>query len=363
MSELIEFIAGFGIAQSVLLGAFLLIKQGKIRPLRFMGILLLLEAYILAEQLLYLRDGLSDFPYLLGLSYPLAICRPVLVYFFAKAYFDRSATMSRHQWVHLLPFLVYVVLFAPLIFSAPETKLAYLNSVKGDIWTSSLSGILFFTMYNIIHGIYYYLTWGIISNVRNLLPLNANGQATLISNALLVYIGAYLIKVVLYVAIGTGHFSIDLFGNAVMVFSSFTIQLIAWFLMGNSRWPVFNPSKPPSEIDQSRLRDKIEHEKAYLDDGLTLNGLAHQLGMGSDRMGELFRMTYQDAFKETINRLRVIEAQRLIELHINDPRMNLLAIALSSGFNNKVTFYRAFKKFVGHSPSEFQNQLKSTIAT
>jgi AraC-like DNA-binding protein len=124
------------------------------------------------------------------------------------------------------------------------------------------------------------------------------------------------------------------------------------------RWPNFKPEDIPSVKEIDLLTKVLNEEKAYLDDTLTLEKLSKSAGLTPDRVTNLFRVFYKKPFKETINSLRIEEAKRLIQE--NGPKqLNLLAIAMDSGFNNKVTFYRAFKKNEDCSPSEYVKNLFS----
>jgi AraC-like DNA-binding protein len=40
-------------------------------------------------------------------------------------------------------------------------------------------------------------------------------------------------------------------------------------------------------------------------------------------------------------------------------KFTILSIAMDAGFNSKATFNRAFKKFAGMSPTEYQRKLAS----
>jgi AraC-like DNA-binding protein len=72
-------------------------------------------------------------------------------------------------------------------------------------------------------------------------------------------------------------------------------------------------------------------------------------------LSELISRTYNESFFDFINRHRIEE----IKLRIEDPAhdsYSLLGIAMDCGFNSKSSFYTAFKKFTGITPSEYRNQ-------
>ena len=66
-------------------------------------------------------------------------------------------------------------------------------------------------------------------------------------------------------------------------------------------------------------------------------------------------------FNDFVNEFRVAEVKNKLNEGAAE-NLNLLGIALDSGFNSKATFNRAFKKFTGISPKEFQNNPKPQVS-
>ena len=58
-------------------------------------------------------------------------------------------------------------------------------------------------------------------------------------------------------------------------------------------------------------------------------------------------------FSDYINKYRVSEAKKLLADKNFDP-YTIVAIGLECGFNSKSTFYTAFKKFTGQTPTQYR---------
>lgn|GEM_PF-4498877 len=351
----------FGVLQAVFLGTLLLFKSGQRRAPLFLAVLLFIEAISLTEQSFYYSGLIYNYPQILGFSYPLAILRPLLIFAFAKTYFLNLSGFNKKHIIHLLPFVVYLFLFVPLILSTHTEKIDYLHEVEqGSVWSESTQGIVFFIVNNIIYLFYYIKSWKLLKEQASKIKLDKGAQSQWVAHLITFFLIFYLFKLVLYSLNGFHLLSSISLGTIVMLVSSFTVQAIAWFLLANAKWPSFNPVVPAASQEIEKLIHVLETKKAFLDDEITIRKLAALMGMRQDRLTELIRLHYQDTFKEAINKLRISEAKSLIQNESKDKSIYLLGVALDSGFNNKVTFYRAFKKHEGVSPSEYVKVIRAS---
>jgi AraC-like DNA-binding protein len=91
-------------------------------------------------------------------------------------------------------------------------------------------------------------------------------------------------------------------------------------------------------------------QKNYKKD-IAVNDLADHVGLSYSHVRKIFNDETGENIVNYINNMRIEEAQRLLRqsnLNIND-------IALSLGYNNKQSFNRFFKKYVGINPGEYRN--------
>ena len=106
-----------------------------------------------------------------------------------------------------------------------------------------------------------------------------------------------------------------------------------------------------------RLDHFINTDKIYLDNELTLEGLAKKMKMPMHHLTQLFNVHLGENFNQHINRFRIDYAcQLLVE---NDGSMSIEQIAFNSGFNSKVSFNRHFKNLTGVTPKEYAYTNKS----
>lgn len=113
---------------------------------------------------------------------------------------------------------------------------------------------------------------------------------------------------------------------------------------------------PENELEnlKNKLQNLMETEKPFLDSQLTLSNLAKQLGVNTTVLSHVVNSGFDKNFNDFVNEFRIAEVKNKLQNGAAG-NSNLLGIAFDSGFNSKATFNRAFKKFTGVSPKEFQN--------
>ncbi len=99
----------------------------------------------------------------------------------------------------------------------------------------------------------------------------------------------------------------------------------------------------------------VDAGKLYINPTLNLRELAKEAGMAPHTVSEVLNRSVGQSFYEFINRRRVDEAKSLLA----GTGDTVLDIAFAAGFNNKVSFNKAFKDYEGMTPSMFRKRHNS----
>ncbi|MEQ9438195.1 MAG: helix-turn-helix domain-containing protein [Cyclobacteriaceae bacterium] len=99
----------------------------------------------------------------------------------------------------------------------------------------------------------------------------------------------------------------------------------------------------------------MEKERPYLDSELKMEALAQQLNLSKHTFSQIINDNLRQNFADFINRYRVEEAQRLLA-RLENQNEKILTIAYDAGFRNKASFYNAFNKHAGISPTRYRAQ-------
>jgi AraC-like DNA-binding protein len=96
-----------------------------------------------------------------------------------------------------------------------------------------------------------------------------------------------------------------------------------------------------------RLMDESE---LFLENGLTLKDLAKEAGLSPHHLSQVINQHRHKNFYDYINGYRAKYAAGYLRVH---GKTNLTRLAFDCGFNNRVSFFQAFRKHTGDTPTNF----------
>lgn len=154
--------------------------------------------------------------------------------------------------------------------------------------------------------------------------------------------------------------------GAVCVIGSIALTLLIYLKIYEvfSKKEIGNPQKPFEKYQNKRIPDqqaeallqKVEkimvEEKLYNNPDIKLGDLAQRLNMTNHQLSQLLNDNLQKSFSNFINEYRIKEACHLI---MEQPHIRIEEIGYDVGFNSKSTFFTAFKKFAGTTPTLYKN--------
>lgn len=127
---------------------------------------------------------------------------------------------------------------------------------------------------------------------------------------------------------------------------------------------VIRPARPIHEVTHvhkdlfGRVSERILQEKLFLENELSLTELARKTGFTYHQLSEAINLAGGKNYHDYLNEFRVREAKRLLL----DQNATVISIAYAAGFNNKVSFFKAFKKSTGMTPGEWKQKHTNEVA-
>lgn len=103
------------------------------------------------------------------------------------------------------------------------------------------------------------------------------------------------------------------------------------------------------------MRDKLQsimrNERPYIESTLRLDDLAKMLNLSRNHTSQIINQHFNLSFFDFINKYRIEEAKTLLSKP--QEKITVAQIAYDVGFNNRASFYKAFKKFENQNPSQY----------
>ena len=106
---------------------------------------------------------------------------------------------------------------------------------------------------------------------------------------------------------------------------------------------------------KEHLAELFEKDKLYRRNDINLDLVAKKLGTTRHNASQIINEHFKRSFHEFVNVYRIKEAKELLEKE-ND--LNIIDIAYEVGYNNKVTFNKAFKKETSLTPSQYLGEIQ-----
>lgn len=114
----------------------------------------------------------------------------------------------------------------------------------------------------------------------------------------------------------------------------------------------FSFSEQELEDRRNHLLLVLKEEKIYQDSGLTIAKLANHLNIPINSLSILINESLQTNFSDLINHHRILAFKELAD-EPESQKYSIVGLAQQVGFRSKASFYRAFKKETGMTPSQF----------
>ena len=105
----------------------------------------------------------------------------------------------------------------------------------------------------------------------------------------------------------------------------------------------------------NELQQLMKEEEPYLNEKLTLRDVSERMNISTNHLSQVINENLKQNFFDFINWYRVdLMKQKMSDLSYK--KYTLLALAYECGFNSKSSFNGVFKKFTGHTPSQYLSQ-------
>lgn len=351
----------------ILLAIVLWLKKENQKANLYFSLLLVALSLHLIEYALDISGWSMHFPHIVASSYPLLFLLAPLYLIYARALIDNKLVWRTKDWLHFLPAILTLLLFLPFYLQSAEQKIAFLDTLAAQN-TLEVPPAQFVMMFAQITQLLIYLWWTrrlVLSAKKSIVEQHSNGKllkinwlekATTVFGLFVFFYAFVTIILVFFKAYRMEMDYVVVLTNALLIF------VVAYVVLSQPQLFLENDkigrrqqllSLEQSTSLKEQLLNYMEEKRPYLEEDIKISDLAEALGVPTHHLSELINSSFQSNFFDFINTYRIEAAQNLLK----DPSKTdwkILAIAFETGFNNKATFNRVFKKYTGHTPSAYR---------
>ena len=396
-----------GITLSFFLGISLLGKKNNSLADKILALWLFVIGFHLFLFYAFLTERIYNYPWLLGVHFPLPLLHGPFLYLYARALTGKIQQFGIKHCLHFIPALLsYAYLASFFLLSAQEKMEVFRNKGAG------YEGFMTINTYAImISGVMYVALTAVLQRKHRRSIMNEFSSTEKINLDWILYLICGIALIWVFVILNMDEL---VFGTAVIF-----VMFIGYF--GIRQVGIFTPVHPTAQVDSdndqqdhqhsttknnfiennesdppiqesasviaanfesihvrkkysksglstegaAELHDKLNalmlSEKIFCNSELTLTELAKKLGTHPNYLSQVINEKEGKNFYDYINTLRTEEFKKLIS-NPNNRKFTLLSLAFECGFNSKSSFNKYFKKVTGQSPTEYLQQLNVEVA-
>ena len=334
---------------------------------------LLISAFVIMHSffILHIWLTLTNYQFEFPHSYLMSTCFSFLYGPLLFFYFKRITQQYKFKWqdlAHLIPSMLFLVYLIPIYALPAAAKLELmLNRASAGLnpsdsaFISLIVGLKLASL--IVYAFFIYKLYR-KSRERDVLSHQNKVWQKNIFGIHLFYIGCYSIYGFLIsndINFGV-LYHLQVLCMALMVFFigySANVQphlFSGIFSYDNQHFYKYKKSgltdSLSAELKESLIR-LFDEEKIYKENDISLDMLAVKMNTTRHNASQVINEHFNLSFHELINQYRIREATYILNTDYQK-NLNIIDIAYEVGYNNKVTFNKAFKKNTRLTPSEYQ---------
>ena len=341
---------------------------------RLISIFIIVHAFFILDFVFYSTNYQFKYANTYLMSASVALLYGPLLFF----YFKRLTEQYKFRWIDLFHFLPTLIL---LLFLLPVYSLPFEEKIKVQLGTSEVYSPNDFLFIIFIPKLLSLIIYGFF--ISKLYLKKQEGQHFKNNSAIVFWKkGIYkmhMFYVFSYLAYGISISGVFFSPNPFLYQSqiiamSLMVLYVAYMaqvqpavfskevlLSDNSFFSKYQKSgltKSLSEELKQNLISLLVTQKIYKDNSINLEKLSNVLDTSRHNTSQIINEQFNMNFFELINKFRVDEAISLLkENKLNS--LQIIDIAYEVGYNNKVTFNKAFKKETSLTPSQFLKSIEN----
>ncbi|SDQ05606.1 helix-turn-helix transcriptional regulator [Flagellimonas zhangzhouensis] len=292
---------------------------------------------------------------------------PLLYLYFRRV--SNSRALHKKDLLHFLPTLILMVymIFTVYAFTGSDKILLMLNRLQEGLNPGDSTKLVLMVILKAVSlGVYAYFVHRIISKNSNNLPQKTHVWQ---KNMYIIHVSYVVVYIIYGLYIMAGKNTGIMFHAPIILMSAMVLYVgyaanvqpdvfSGFYSYTNRLFPKYVKSGLTHSLSnelKENLTDLFENEKLYRNNDINLDMVAEKLDTTRHNASQLINEHFNMSFHQFVNSYRIKEAQELLK---TENERNIIDIAYEVGYNNKVSFNKAFKKNTDLTPSQYLDLLK-----
>ena len=334
---------------------------------------ILISCFLLIHSLFILNImvNIANYHYIFPHSYLMSTCFSFLygplLYFYLQR-ITQQYQFKKRDLLHLLPTLPLLLYLVPIYFMSAEDKLSMmLQRVSTGLNAADATYMTIIVVLKLASLLVYgYFIRKIYLNAKDRAEMDSTNKSWLRNfyGLHILYIGTYAVYGLLItnqIASGFLYHTQVVSMSLMVLFLGFSATVQPRVFSGlislkNQLFYKYEKSGLTKSLS-NELKENLLHifdvQKVYKENDLSLESLAERLNTTRHNTSQVINEHFGMNFHELVNKYRIQEAKYILETD-RKKSLHIIDVAYEVGFNNKVTFNKAFKKDTHLTPSEYQ---------
>lgn len=357
----------------LIVGAIIFLTKKNLKHIRvYLSLVLILFSLTLIDYVLYWTRYNIYFPHFLGIVQLFYFLYGPLLFLYIE---QLEGAKRKYKYVyHFIPFLIFFLLSIPLFMLSSNSKseimksghvpILYLGYVLKAIPWISIIHLLFygfiiltkakvFAEFKLIKRWVLFLSFATFGIAISYLSYMVLAEFNLIKLEWDYAISFVMSLFILIITI-LGLIQPDIF-NDTLPADQGSHEKIPFKKYKNSPIDEKSGKKIAEKINQSMLQGNL-----WRDGELRLEQLAKIVDLPKHYLSQIINEQFKMNYFEFINHYRIEEAKTIFEK--NGKKLTAIEVGYQVGFNNKVSFNKAFKSFTGMTPLEYKKSIVNSEA-
>lgn len=332
------------------------------------SLFVLLHSLLIIHISLYVSNYTFSYPHTMYITTTFSFLYGPLLYF----YFKRSVEDYKFKWVnllHILPSIALIIYMMPFYILSAEEKLHLMLNRDQELIPTTAIIVLLKSISLIIYAFLIYKTYR--KNRYNSYQVNYDYIAWQKKIVILNFV--FVFSYLMFGAIITKVITLDFLIHPQIISMSLFVLFVGYSAYANPH--IFNKQQvldfeeiykyKKSGLTENyslelkeQLIELFTIEKVFKDNHINLDKLSEKLNTTRHNASQIINEHFNVNFFEFTNKFRIDEAKEILKTDPNK-NLNIIDIAYEVGFNNKVTFNKAFKKETGLTPTQYLYNLQN----